>query len=140
MSTEAAPSRMTFEDVLNSPEYQTKLNNCLEDVRRFAERVRAVAEGEPTDADIKQLKDEYEKISESTLMAHDSIPEDAKKDGQDLHIKGTDGEFMASARIKLLESLGNGNYDAITPARVLFEERVSPGIDGLYSHRERVYK
>lgn len=144
MSIEAPDEFKTIQDVQNSPEYMIKLENATADAIRFADRVRVVAEGNPTEADIQQLRDEYQRISESALVAHDSIPdsvnrlEDEKNSG--LKIKGTDGLFMGHIRVTLLKELGNGDYSAQTSARKLFDSIIgSDFTSGLYERRDRRY-
>lgn len=144
MSLEAA-ERPSVEEIQKNPEYKSKLQSCVEDALNFAERVKAVAGGSPTEADIKQLRDEYAKISESALIAHDSIPDDTNysksERGSHLQIKGTDGDFLATIRIKLFEALGDGDYGRDTPARKFFEDEISPRSSsrGLFERRDRVY-
>ena len=132
-----------MKEIMDSPEYKDKLNSCVEDAVKFAARVSAVvAEGSPTEADIKQLQDEYERISESALIAHDSIPDDinhAEPTTTGLKIKGTDGDFMATIRIAMLKALGEGDYDALTPAREFFNKNIGAHDRGLYARRDRVY-
>lgn len=144
--SETVPHSPNFEEIKAGPEYQTKLKNATEDAVRFATRVKAVAEGAPTEADITQLRHEYEQISESALVAHDSIPDSTNnapahgESGSGLYIKGTEGSFLASIRIKMLEVLGDGDYSGQTKAIELFKSKIDGGMgNGLYSRRDRIH-
>ncbi|MEK7075811.1 MAG: hypothetical protein AAB948_03410 [Patescibacteria group bacterium] len=122
---------LKFQETIKSPEYQAKLEKVLSEVHRFAARVKELAAGKPTDAEVAQLRKGYFDLSDLALKEHDSLPNDATNEAQH-SVMGVDGSFMATVRIKMFEDLGDGDYSGQTPARKLFEI-VNPGWGwGLY--------
>ncbi|MEK7651599.1 MAG: hypothetical protein AAB351_00085 [Patescibacteria group bacterium] len=126
-----ADKNLKFQETIKSPEYQAKLEKVLSEVHRFATRVKELAAGKPTDAEVAQLRKGYFDLSDLALKEHDSLPNDTTNEAQH-SVMGIDGSFMATVRIKMFEDLGDGDYSGQTPARKLFET-VNPGFGwGLY--------
>ena len=84
---------LKFQETIKSPEYQAKLEKVLSEVHRFAARVKELAAGKPTDAEVAQLRKGYFDLSDLALKEHDSLPNDATNEAQH-SVMGVDGSFL----------------------------------------------